>query len=349
MNKAAGSQLLLFLYLTRKCNLRCRYCFVEKGAERMSLRTVRRALDFSTSLGYRNISLVFFGGEPLLEWDLLKAAVGYSKKDPRFTRWTVSTNGLLLDDSKLDYIEANGISLGLSLDGARKEQETGRPAACRSSFSRLEEKLRLAAKHMGRISTQVRMTVLPACAGRLHESLKYVLEAGFAGARINIVPEVFSSAWTDRDLAAFDRELKKIAVLTAGYFKKGYKLDICFNADLDHYQLFGAARGKKYSCCAGKNMLAVLPNGDLYPCYFMAGLGAEKDRFKIGNVRDNGIKSARHPEYAALNENKFLSCPTWNYALGGDVGKTSLVYAKLYRSILGASALLNRSLGRKTA
>ena len=131
----------LCLHVSHDCNLRCKYCFAETGdfgmGKRMTMDfdVAKKAIDFviEKSRGRRNIEVDFFGGEPLMAWDTVKKTVAYARsleeeKNKKF-RFTITTNGLMLDDEKIDYINENMDNCVLSLDGRKCINDEMRPTA----------------------------------------------------------------------------------------------------------------------------------------------------------------------------------------------------------------------------
>ena len=123
----------LVLYLTRRCNLRCEYCFVrnsdQDSASRMTSDTARRALELLLP-AHRAVTIAFFGGEPLLEWSLLTEIVEFAKqvyRGPGRPHFEITTNGTLLDADKAAFLDREGFDLIVSLDGPREVHNRNRP------------------------------------------------------------------------------------------------------------------------------------------------------------------------------------------------------------------------------
>ena len=142
------------LYLTEDCNLRCRYCFVPKKPKRMSLEVGREAIDFmlAAPAKVKRVSIVFFGGEPLLEFDTLRELTLYgeqrSSEIGRQIKFSVTTNGTLVTDEVFEFLTKHNIHMNLSIDGGPKTQNRNRRMADGSgSFDLVERTLARASAH----------------------------------------------------------------------------------------------------------------------------------------------------------------------------------------------------------
>jgi sulfatase maturation enzyme AslB (radical SAM superfamily) len=120
----------IILTLTRKCQFSCRYCKMSRNKADISKKNIHKAIDFLFTSEEKELTIQFFGGEPMLRFDLIKEAIGYADKKNfdknKKTEYLITTNGLLLDQKKLDFIAERGITLMFSLDGAKKTNNKNR-------------------------------------------------------------------------------------------------------------------------------------------------------------------------------------------------------------------------------
>ncbi|MCL2352624.1 MAG: thioether cross-link-forming SCIFF peptide maturase [Firmicutes bacterium] len=285
----------LCLNVAHECNLSCRYCFAgeggyggEKGL--MPLGVGKKAIDFllMNSGKRRNLEVDFFGGEPTLNFDAVKGIVKYAReREAAFgknIRFTLTTNGLLLDDEMISYINGNMSNVVLSIDGRKKINDKMRPdKAGRGSYDRIVPLFQKLVAARGGRDYYVRGTFtrenLDFCADVLH-----LRDLGFR--RISIEPAVSEPgaefALREEDLPAIFSEYERLAeeILTSEREGRGFGF-FHFMIDLTG----GPCLAKRLSGCgAGTEYLAVTPSGDLYPCHQFVGV----EGFRLGNL-DDGV------------------------------------------------------------
>jgi uncharacterized protein len=282
----------LCLLVAQGCNLSCAYCFAggdygESGM--MSPETGKKAVDFlrEGSKGRRNLEIDFFGGEPLLNMETVKAVVEYAKSleaahNKRF-RFTLTTNGLLLDDAVTAYLNDSMQNVVLSLDGREAVNDRARGAGV---YKRITPKIKAFAKaraaHPVNSTMYVRGTFtrwnLDFCADALH-----LAELGFRDVSVEpvVAPESAEYALREADLPVIFEEYERLA--KALYDRRGTERGFNFfhfNIDLES----GPCYYKRISGCgAGSQYAAVTADGRLYPCHQFASL-PDRDRFLMGDV-----------------------------------------------------------------
>jgi uncharacterized protein len=279
------------LHLAHDCNLRCRYCFAGQGPfggdrSLMSYRVGKGALDFLIrhSGPRRNVEVDFFGGEPLLNFEVLKGLVDYGRaaaaEAGKNIKFTVTTNGIVLNDEIAGYLVENGLSVVLSLDGRPSVHDTMRPfpggkgsynvAApnilnfvqehnfdnyyVRGTFTRYNKDFAADVLHMAEL-------------GLKHLSVEPVV--GGAGEDYSL---------RESDIPAVNLEYEKLTRQLLALRREGREVDFFhFNIDLEG----GPCLKKRLSNCgAGNEYIAVTPNGDIYPCHQFVG----QQEFKMGDV-----------------------------------------------------------------
>ena len=279
----------LCLNVAHDCNLRCRYCFAGKGAfggERglMTSQVGRAAIDLlmAESGPRKHCEVDFFGGEPLLSWDLARELTAYGKEQARLRgkqiQFTLTTNGLLLDPAKMDFINQEQIGLILSIDGRPSVHDRMRPGVGGAgSHSRVLPKLQEAVALKEDDNWWVRGTYTSYNLD-FTEDVKYLVEAGFRN--ISLEPVVTDQDYQLKkaDLPKIGEEYKRLASYYLACQREGRPFSFFhFNFDLAK----GPCLAKRLSGCgAGHTYLAVSPRGDLYPCHQFVGQG----EYKVGTV-----------------------------------------------------------------
>jgi sulfatase maturation enzyme AslB (radical SAM superfamily) len=209
---AAPALRVLSVVLTPACNLRCAYCYQDRrGREPMAWGTLRAALDLLLDSRQRKAEVEFYGGEPLLAFPVLRRGVAYAKarRPARLRlRFGVTTNGLLLDERRADFLARHRIRLSLSFDGLPAAQDRRAPG----SFTRLDRTLdRLHARHPGffRESVEVGLTVTAANLTTLADSVDYFLDKEIRTVHLNprFTPD---PDWRTDDIDELDRQLSRV-------------------------------------------------------------------------------------------------------------------------------------------
>ncbi len=285
----------LCLHIAHDCNLACRYCFAEEGEYHgrralMSFEVGKKALDFliASSGGRRNLEVDFFGGEPLMNWEVVKQLVNYGREQEKLYdkhfRFTLTTNGVLLSDEVMEFCNREMANVVLSLDGRKEVNDMMRPFRNgKGSYDLIVPKFRRFAESRGQTDYYVRGTFT-------HHNLDFAQDAihfadlGFR--QMSIEPVVASPeeeyAIREEDLPVI---LEQYDQLAAEYIKRK-KEGRGFN--FFHFMLdlkAGPCVAKRLSGCgSGTEYLAVTPWGDFYPCHQFVG----QEEFLLGNV-DVGI------------------------------------------------------------
>lgn len=296
------------LHVAHDCNLRCRYCFASQGnfkGERslMSLEVGRRALEFlcENSGRRRNLEVDFFGGEPLMNFDLVKELVNYGreieKKYDKHFRFTITTNGVLLDEEKIDYINENMDNVVLSLDGRKDVNDNMRKTVTgKGSYDVIVPKFKDLVNKRGDKDYYIRGTFTSYNLDFSEDALHFYNE-GFK--KISIEPVVTSP---EKDYALREEHVEEILreyeKFSKEYIdiKKRDKDFLFFHFMIDLNQ--GPCLAKRsIGCGAGSEYVAVTPEGELYPCHQFVG---EED-FKLGDVFSGISKTEKREEFKKAN------------------------------------------------
>ena len=306
--KTAGVVKALCLHVAHTCNLNCAYCFASQGkyhGERavMSFEVGKQALDFliTNSGTRRNLEVDFFGGEPLMNFQVVKDLVAYArsieKEHHKNFRFTLTTNGLLIDEDVIDFANREMSNVVLSLDGRKEIHDRYRvDYAGNGSWERIVPKFQKLVAARGGKNYYMRGTFTHANPDFLQD-IEQMLDLGFT--ELSMEPVVCApgdpSALTEEDFPVVCQQYEKLAELMLRRDKEGKPFTFY------HYMLDlsgGPCIYKRISGCgSGTEYMAVTPWGDLYPCHQFVG----DEKFKLGNIWDGVTNTERRAEFAACN------------------------------------------------
>ena len=306
--KTAGVVKALCLHIAHTCNLNCSYCFASQGkyhGERaiMSFEVGKRALDFlvENSGTRRNLEVDFFGGEPLMNFGVVKDLVAYArsieKEKGKNFRFTLTTNGVLVDDDVIDFANRECANVVLSLDGRREIHDRFRvDYAGNGSFDRIVPKFQKFVEARGGKNYYMRGTFTHANPDFL-EDIKVMLDLGFN--ELSMEPVVCApgdpSELTPEDMEIVKKQYEELAFLMLQKDKEGKPFTFY------HYMIDltgGPCIYKRISGCgSGTEYMAVTPWGDLYPCHQFVG----EEKFKLGNIWDGVTNKEAQCEFASCN------------------------------------------------
>ena len=284
------------LNVSHDCNLRCTYCFAGKGDYRqgrmvMSADTGKKAIDFllSQSGDREHLEVDFFGGEPLMNFDVVRQVVEYARgreeeQGKRF-RFTITTNGLLLDDEKIDYINREMSNVVLSLDGRKSVNDKVRSRVDGSGcYEAIVPKFQKLVRQRGDKEYYVRGTFTKYNKD-FGDDVLALNQLGFD--QISIEPVVADPvkeyALTEEDLPKIFAEYERLRDLLLDAKKKGKGFNFFhFMLDLDQ----GPCAIKRLrGCGCGNEYVAITPDGDIYPCHQFIG----HDQWRMGSLRDGSF------------------------------------------------------------
>ena len=309
--KTAGVVKALCLHIAHTCNLNCSYCFASQGkynGERavMSFEVGKQALDFlvANSGTRRNLEVDFFGGEPLMNFQVVKDLVAYArsieKEHNKNFRFTLTTNGMLIDDDVIEFANRECHNVVLSLDGRKEIHDRYRvDYAGKGSWERIVPKFQKFVEARGGKGYYMRGTFTHANPDFLND-IQQMLDLGFT--ELSMEPVVCApgdpSELTEADKTIVMDQYEKLAQLMLQRDKEGKPFTFY------HYMIDlkgGPCIYKRISGCgSGTEYMAVTPWGDLYPCHQFVG----DEKFLLGNIWD-GVKNT------AIQE-EFLSCNVYS-------------------------------------
>ena len=306
--RTSGVVKALCLHIAHSCNLNCSYCFASQGkyhGERalMSFEVGKQALDFlvENSGSRRNLEVDFFGGEPLMNFEVVKQLVEYArsieKEKGKNFRFTLTTNGVLVDDDVIEFSNREMSNVVLSLDGRKDVHDRFRvDYQGRGSWGVVVPKFQKFVKERGNKAYYMRGTFTHHNPDFL-EDIKVMLDLGFT--ELSMEPVVCAaddpSALTESDKAIVMEQYEKLAELMLQKYREGKPFTFY------HYMIDlkgGPCIYKRVSGCgSGTEYMAVTPWGDLYPCHQFVG----DDKYKLGNVFDGVINTAIQDEFMECN------------------------------------------------
>ena len=301
--KTSGVIKALCLHIAHTCNLNCSYCFASQGkyhGERalMSYEVGKRALDFliENSGSRRNLEVDFFGGEPLMNFDVVKRLVEYArsieKEKGKNFRFTLTTNGVLVDDDVIDFADREMSNVVLSLDGRKEVHDRYRvDYAGNGSWDKIVPKFQRFVEARGGKNYYMRGTFTHANPDFL-EDIKTMLDLGFS--ELSMEP-VVAAALTEEDKPIVMKQYEQLAELMLERDKEGKPFTFY------HYMIDlkgGPCIYKRISGCgSGTEYMAVTPWGDLYPCHQFVG----DEKFKLGDIWHGVDNTAVQDEFASCN------------------------------------------------
>lgn len=317
----------LCLHIAHDCNLACQYCFAEEGEYHgrralMSFEVGKKALDFliANSGSRRNLEVDFFGGEPLMNWQVVKDLVAYGREQEKIHdknfRFTLTTNGVLLNDEIMEFCNREMGNVVLSIDGRKEVHDKMRPfRKGAGSYDLIVPKFQKFAESRHQDKYYARGTFTHYNLD-FSEDVLHLADLGFK--QLSVEPVVTEPtepyAIREEDLPELFREYDKLAAEMVKRHNQGNDFNFFhFMIDLEG----GPCVAKRLSGCgSGTEYLAVTPWGDFYPCHQFVG----NEKFLMGNV-DEGIKRTDiRDEFKCCNvyaKEKCRNCFARFYCSGG--------------------------------
>lgn len=315
------------LHVAHDCNIRCKYCFASQGdfsGQRlmMPLEVGKRAIDFliDNSGSRRNLEIDFFGGEPLMNFDVVKKIIQYARDQEERTnkrfRFTITTNATLLTEETMRYINKHMDNIVLSIDGMKSTNDLMRPTINgKGTYEIILPKIKRMVEKRGCRSHYVRGTFTKYNLDFAKDVL-HLSDLGFK--EISVEPVVADAnkdyAITKEDLATIFDEYEKLAIeyLNRRNTEKEFNF---FHFIVDLKQ--GPCVHKRLSGCgAGNEYVAITPEGDIYPCHQFVG----NELFVMGNVIDGIVQAEIREDFKnahVLNKEKCSDCWAKFYCSGG--------------------------------
>ena len=286
----------LTLHLTDRCNLACRYCYQRHGTKRMSFETAMSAIEECTC-GEENCGIIFFGGEPLLEENLIFGVIDEcERRMPLRFHYKVTTNGTLVTSDFLAKANAARLQVAMSFDGTPSAHDRHRIQTDGSGTSAV-----LVPKLKAVLESQpyapVMMTVNPDTADEFYDGVRFLRGLG---ANYLITSLNFQADWNERAKKALWKSYKKLGAWYLDAYRHEEKF---YFAAFDKRIASHVWPGRGGSCLLGKRQISVSPDGVYYPCVQFVG----HDEFALGRVGE-GIDASRRTCVFERNERMKASC-----------------------------------------
>lgn len=341
----------LCINIAHDCNLRCQYCFAGQGGYGqwrmlMSFDVARRAVDFliAHSGPREHCELDFFGGEPLMNWHVVQQTIDYvhkqEKKHGKKIKMSLTTNGLLLDKEKVKYLTDNHISLILSLDGRKEMHDRMRPGVHgEGTYDEIVKNLQYCVANRKGEEYYVRGTFTRYNMDFMTDVID-MIDKGFPAVSMEPVVGEDTADYSikEEDLPRVKAEYDRLAKLFIAREEEGRPF-FFFHFNMDLWK--GPCLPKRLrGCGAGHEYLAVVPNGDIYPCHQFVG----REGYVIGNVYE-GLKNFKmmrdfrmnhvfsKPECVDCWAKFFCSggCHANNEAFAGDIHKPFYITCEIQK------------------
>ena len=348
------------LHISHDCNLRCKYCFAStgdfgKGRKLMPFEVGKAAIDFllEKSVGRENLEVDFFGGEPLMNFDVVKQIVEYARsKEEEYHknfRFTITTNGMLLDDDTIDYINKEMYNVVLSIDGRKEVNDRMRVRVDGSGcYDRILPKFKKLVDGRGDKEYYVRGTYTKYNLD-FSEDVMHLYEAGFDEISVEPVIESPEEAYaiTEEDLDQIYAEYDKLVDRIGAIRKSGKHINFFhFMIDLDQGPcVIKRLRG----CGSGNEYVSITPDGDIYPCHQFVG----HDEYKMGNIEEGTFNNDIKKEFAGCHVYSKPAChECWarfycsggcnanNFVFNGDIHKAYELSCKIQRKRIECAILM---------
>ena len=328
----------LCIHICHDCNMRCRYCFADEGAyhakrESMSFETAKQAVDFliQNSGNRKVLEMDFFGGEPLMNLDVIKQTVYYAKeqgaKVGKKFLFTTTTNALLLNDETIAFFNAEMENVVLSLDGRKEVHDAIRKSVNgKGTFDLIIDKIKNFIRLRGDKSYYVRGT-FTAKNLDFSKDVLFIAKQGVDSISMEpVVTDIPDLQIRQEHIPEIEKEYENLCEAYLDCYQKGEPFNFFhFNIDLEG----GPCLSKRVSACgAGNEYFSVTPNGDLYPCHQFAG----DSSFRMGSVFEGITKPELREKFKnsclftrKKCENCFAKficsggCSANNYHFNGDI------------------------------
>ncbi|HIY28370.1 MAG TPA: thioether cross-link-forming SCIFF peptide maturase [Firmicutes bacterium] len=296
------------LNVAHDCNLRCEYCFAAKGdfgcgRKLMPLEVGKKAIDFliTHSAGRHNLEMDFFGGEPLMNWDVVKELVLYAREQEKLYnknfRFTITTNGLLLTDDKIDFINREMSNCVLSLDGRKEVNDRLRVRVDGTGcYDQIVPKYQKLVAQRGDKDYYARGTFTKYNLD-FTEDVLHMADLGFDQVSVEPVvsDEKLDYSIKTEDLPRVFEEYERLANALIRRRKEGRGFNF-FHFMIDLNQ--GPCAIKRLrGCGCGNEYVAVTPEGDIYPCHQFVG----DEQWKMGNVLEDSFDLSMKERFAKAN------------------------------------------------
>ena len=284
------------IFITTKCNLECKYCYIKKTNIDMSLETAKNSVILLSNSPGRSKELHFFGGEPLLRFNFIKKIVEFSKSIDNKIKFKITTNATLLDKEIIGFLKSNNFDIVLSIDGMEETNNFSRINKEKIGvFDDIMKSIELIKKN--KIDFSVSCVVHPVQSKNIFNNLNFLMKLGAKD--IHISPAVMI-AWDEEDSERYVWENKKFTRFLRQN-REGYKSNFIFDSENEEHQ-----NDKAY--CPLTKELSITPRGDITLCPVFMRFAVMPKRFVIGNVNagfNQRYRDCKYNEYSKTCHNCF--------------------------------------------
>ena len=324
------------LLISQDCNMRCKYCFAStgdygQGRKLMSVETGKKALDFliEKSEDRKFLEVDFFGGEPMMNYEAVKEIVKYGREREKETgkvfRFTITTNGIIMNDEQLEFINKEMKNVVLSIDGRKEVHDRMRPTANgKGTYDLIADNFKRFAAVRGDKEYYVRGTYTKYNLD-FSEDIMHLYEMGFD--QISVEPVMADPkepyAITEGDLTKIFKEYEILAhkiseILNSGKFINFFHFMIDLNQG-------PCAIKRLRGCGSGNEYIAISPEGDIYPCHQFVGI----EKFNMGNIHKGTFDLDIKDEFAKAHVYSKPECKKcWaKFYCSGGCNANNYIYA----------------------
>ena len=324
------------LLISQDCNMRCKYCFAStgdygQGRKLMSVETGKKALDFliEKSEDRKFLEVDFFGGEPMMNYEAVKEIVKYGREREKETgkvfRFTITTNGIIMNDEQLEFINKEMKNVVLSIDGRKEVHDRMRPTANgKGTYDLIADNFKRFAAVRGDKEYYVRGTYTKYNLD-FSEDIMHLYEMGFD--QISVEPVMADPkepyAITEGDLTKIFKEYEILAhkiseILNSGKFINFFHFMIDLNQG-------PCAIKRLRGCGSGNEYIAISPEGDIYPCHQFVGI----EKFNMGNIHKGTFDLEIKDEFAKAHVYSKPECrKCWaKFYCSGGCNANNYIYA----------------------
>jgi len=293
----------ILLVLNHRCNLRCDYCYLRElgyPSQRISFGKIKKIIRYAYQVWLKKdeiLNLFFFGGEPLLEFGLIKKTVSFCQKKYKDNgiQYTIDTNGTLFSKETISFLRKNKFQINLSLDGTKENQNRHRKFANgKGTFSRIMKYIPLLTDYP---KFKINLVVSPDNVENLNKNVEFLVDKG--AQLIKIMPNLYPSPynmWTKSLFSEFRKQMFKLIDKYFFWRKEGKQISF--------FNLTSKNKDKVKETCVSnfRKNITLMPNGDVYVCGFCYFNKKERKDFLVGDI-NNYLFLEKFKRYSYLCSN----------------------------------------------
>lgn len=310
------------LFLTEDCNLRCDYCFIgDKRPRVLSKEDAIKAVDLVLDLSKdaEEVNFVLFGGEPLLEFELMKTIVAYAENEGRSrgkdVTFSCTTNGTIMNPEMAEFGHAHGFNYLLSIDGDRESHDRHRKMAGGHGTWDVVTGKNFDFLQSGQGWMGTRVTVNPDTVSRLSQSVE---ELYVRGVNQFLIGQNLNAKWSEDDLQVLEAQMRLVYDFYKTQTLHGAQLRMtCFEETLEEMQ---TKHCNRWGCSAGGGRIAISAGGEIYPCARFVNGDQRMEAFKLGTIHEGITQNKKRTEMVFESKKlpvKCGSCSYKDYCTGG--------------------------------